>query len=158
MERSGPETDGYRRKVLKLKPLKWMEGFPLVPLEFWSNSNKGKKNGRESCLFPLGSSQTKESKRRVMNICKSPKIMAALWVWFSKSIGVVSVEAIFLLQSWLKKKSTSGDIEISKHPPRDVLVNSTTNAHKASWIFSGAAHQLRPLMGGQGSNLNLRTF
>lgn len=34
MERSSAETDGYRRKGLKLKPLRLMEGFPLVPLEF----------------------------------------------------------------------------------------------------------------------------
>lgn len=46
MERSSAETDGYRRKGLKLKLLRWMEGFPLVPLEFWSNANKGKKKGR----------------------------------------------------------------------------------------------------------------
>lgn len=49
MERSSAETDCYRRKGLKLKLLRWMEGFPLVPLEFWSNSNKGKKKGEESC-------------------------------------------------------------------------------------------------------------
>lgn len=48
MERSSAETDGCRWKVLKLKPLRWMEGFPLVPLEFWSNSNKEKKKGKES--------------------------------------------------------------------------------------------------------------
>lgn len=82
--------------------------------------------------------------------------MAALWVWFSKSIGVVfcGSNLYFFLQSWLKKKPTSGDTEISKHPPRGALVNSMTNARKVSWSFSGTAHQLRPLIGGQGSNLN----
>lgn len=151
----------YRRKALKLNLLRWVEGFPLVPLQFWSNSNKGNKKEGGKWLISSGKQpKKKEGKKRVMNSCKSPKIMAALWVWFFKSIGVVfcGSNLFFLLAILILKKSISGNIQISKHPPRDALVNSMTNACKVSWIFSGAAHQLTPLMGGEGSSLNLRTF
>ena len=57
--------------------------------------------------------------------------MATLGFFTSIVVFCGSQVFFFFLQTWLKK-STSDNIQISKHTTRDALLNSKTSAYKAS--------------------------
>lgn len=142
----------YRRKGLKTSDCwgEWKDSH-WHHWNFDPTQKKEKAKGKESCSFLLESSQTKERKKRIMNVYKLPKIMAALFFFLIYRSSFLWQQSFFFLLAILikiKKKSSSDNIQISKHTTRDALFNSKTTTYKVSWIFSGTAHQLRPLMGG----------